>query len=78
MLRFQFLSLVLKALLFIKIALKLSYFCKKTQNFQVLGASLPDPRASGGWGLRPQTPKPAPPLRISGCAPGYMTQLSQL
>ena len=31
------------------------------QNFRALGAPPPDPRASGGWGLRPQTPKPAPP-----------------
>ena len=37
------------------------------QNFRAAGAPLPDPRASGGWGLRPQT---APPLRISGYAPG--------
>ena len=37
-------------------------FCKKTQNFQALGAQPPDPRASGGWGLRPQTPKTAPPI----------------
>ena len=29
------------------------------------------PLASGGWGLRPQTPQTAPPLRISGYAPGY-------
>ena len=28
------------------------------------------PLASGGWGLSPQTPKTAPPLRISGYAPG--------
>ena len=27
------------------------------------------PLASGGWGLRPQTPQTAPPLRISGYAP---------
>ena len=26
------------------------------ENFQALGALPPDPRASGGWGLRPQTP----------------------
>ena len=26
------------------------------QNFRALGAPPPDPRASGGWGLRPQTP----------------------
>ena len=30
------------------------------------------PLASGGWGLRPQTPQTAPPpLRISGYAPAY-------
>ena len=26
------------------------------QNFQARGAPPPDPRASGGWGLHPQTP----------------------
>ena len=52
---------VLKALFFIKIALKLSHFCKKMQR---------PPMASGGWGLRPQTPKTAPPFRMSGYAPG--------
>ena len=26
------------------------------QNFRALGAPPPDPRASGSWGLRPQTP----------------------
>ena len=31
------------------------------------------PLASGGWGLRPQTPQPAPPLEISGYAPGSST-----
>ena len=30
------------------------------QNFQALGAPPPDPRASGGWGLRLQTNKLAP------------------
>ena len=44
---------------------------KKMQNFQALGAPPPDPRASGGWGLCPQTPKTAPPLRISGYAPAH-------
>ena len=51
------------------------------QNFRAQGAPPPDPRASGGWGLCPQTPslrrlglrpqalKTAPPLRISGYAP---------
>ena len=32
------------------------------------------PLASGGWGLRPQTPQTAPPLRISGYAPGHTCQ----
>ena len=52
---------------FIKIALKFSYFCKKTQNFRALGAPPPDPRASGGW-----SPKTAPPLRISDYAPALL------
>ena len=57
------------------------------QNFRALGAPPPDPRASGGlglcpqtprpplasggWGLRPQTPQTAPPWRISGYAPAH-------
>ena len=58
MLRRQFLCHVLKALFFIKIALKLSYICKKMQNFRALGAQTP----IGLWrrGLRPQTPQTAP------------------
>ena len=60
MLRCQFLCHVLKASFFNKIGLKLSYFRKKMQNFQALGAPLPDLRASGGWGRRPQSPKIAP------------------
>ena len=32
------------------------------QNFRALGAPPPDPRASGGWGLRLQTPQTAPPI----------------
>ena len=55
MLRCQFLCHILKALFFIKIALKLSYFCKKMENFQALGAP-------------PQIPNVASPLRISGYA----------
>ena len=66
---------------FNKIALKLSYFCKKMQNFRARGAPPPDPLppaakgfapkppASGGWGLRPQTPK-QPPIANFGYAPG--------
>ena len=54
------------------------------QNFRALGALPPNPHppaaggfaprpplASGGWGLRPQIPQTAPPLRISGYAPDY-------
>ena len=43
-LHYQFLSHVLKALFFIKIALKLSYYWKKMQNFQTLGAPPPLPQ----------------------------------
>ena len=46
MLRSQFLSYVLKTLFSIKIALKLSYFCKKMQKFRALGAPPPDPQIS--------------------------------
>ena len=46
------------------------------QNFRALGALPPEPRASGGWGLRPQTPKTAPPLRISGYAPGRSYEIA--
>ena len=60
MLRWQILCYVLKTLFFIKIALKLSYTCKKMQNLRALGAPPPNPRASGGWGLFPQTPQTAP------------------
>ena len=35
------------------------------QNFPALGALPPDPRASGGWGLCPQTPS----LRRLGAKP---------
>ena len=48
-----------KSIFFNKIALKLSYFFKKMQNFRALGAPPPDPQDS-------------PPLRISGYAPGYV------
>ena len=79
----QFLCHVLIALFFIKIALKLNYICKKMQIFERCGCGapklpasgswglVPGPQlASGGWGRSPQTPKTAPPLRISGYAPG--------
>ena len=57
MLRCQFLCYVLKTFC-IKIALKISYFCKKCKIFE-------------RWGFRPQTQKLAPSsLRMSGYAPG--------
>ena len=46
MLRSQFLCHVLKALFFIKVALKLDCFCKKMQNFLALGTPPPDPHSS--------------------------------
>ena len=69
MLHCQFLCHVLKALFFIEIAQKLSYICKKMQNFRALGALPLDPRASGGWRFCPR-PQNTPPLRISSYAPG--------
>ena len=42
------------------------------------GGFSPKPPASGGWGLRPQTPKTAPPLRISGYAPGHNNKLAAI
>ena len=32
-----------RSIILIKMALNLSYFCKKIKNFQALGAPLPDP-----------------------------------
>ena len=44
------------ALIFIKIGLKLSYFCQKKIFFRVLVDPTPTPYASCGWGSCPQTP----------------------
>ena len=47
-------------------------FFKKNAKFSSAGGFAPrPPLASGCSGLRPQTPKTALPLRISGYAPGY-------
>ena len=78
----------LKSIIFLnKIALKLSYFCKKSKNFErwghrpqspvppAAGNFVPIPPFSGGWGLFPQTSKTAPPLRISGYAPALSSSV---
>ena len=70
MLRCQFLCHVLKALFFIKIALKLRYFCKKMQTFRALGAPPPAPVGLRRLGAPPPDPQDGPPLRISGYASG--------
>ena len=45
---------VLIALIFIKIGLKLRYFCQKNKNFSSAGLSAPTSYASGGWGPCPR------------------------
>ena len=57
---------VLIALIFIKIGLKLSYFCQKNKNFSSAWGSAPTPYASGGW--RP-CPRPPLPAVVGGSAP---------
>ena len=44
--------------------------CSQTPNLRQLGASPPDPHWPPAAGSSPQTPQTAPPLRISGYAPG--------
>ena len=51
-----------KSIMFYQYSPKTKLFLKKMQNFQAFGTPPPDPRASGGWGLRPQTPKTAPSI----------------
>ena len=62
MLRYQFLCHVLKALLFIKIALKLSYYCKKMQNFRALGALPQTPTGLRRLGAPPPHSQNSPPF----------------
>ena len=73
MLLCQFLCHVLIALFFIKIALKLSYFCKKCKIFERWGLSpqTPLPPAAGDGAQSPQPPAacgfvPRPPLASGG------------
>ena len=51
----------INSIIFIKIGLKLIYFCQKKTKLLSQGGSAPNPRGSGGWGFRPQTPETAPP-----------------
>ena len=44
---------VLAALIFIKIGLKLRYFCQKNTNFLAMGDPFPDPRVFDGFAPRP-------------------------
>ena len=46
-----------KALIFIKIGLKLSLFCKNYKIFHWLGAQPPDPQWPPAGGFRDQTPR---------------------
>ena len=46
-------------------------FLQKNAKYRASGAPPPHPRASGGWGFLPQTPKHSPQLRISGYAPVF-------
>ena len=55
----QLLCHVLKALIFIKIALKLSYFAKLRKIFQALGAPPPVSRAYGGYTIKQSLPSTA-------------------
>ena len=78
-----------KSIIFLSIysSTKVKLFLQKMQKFRVLGALPPDPRASRGrglcsqtpflWrlGLRPQTHKTAPPMRISGYAPALSSNV---
>ena len=61
----QFPNHVLKALFFYQNSPKIKLILQKN-------AKISRPRASGGWGLRPHTPKSAPSLRISGYAPASL------
>ena len=52
-----------KSIIFYQNSPKIKLFLKKMQSFQALGTPLPDPHASGGWGLCPQTPNNGAPSR---------------
>ena len=77
-LHFQFLCHVLKALFLYQNSPKIKLFLQKNAKFSSAGGSAPTPvppaaegfaprplLAYGGWGLRPHTPKTAPPIANS-------------
>ena len=59
----------LKALFWIKIALKWRYFCKKNAKFSNAGGSAPRSLCFRRLGTSPPDPQNSPPFRISGYAP---------
>ena len=62
-----------KSIIFYQYSPKIKLFSKKMQNFQALGAPLPDfqyPRAPGGSATKPK--EQPPQLRISGNAPATL------
>ena len=56
---------------FCKISMPLAALPPNPQPPAAGGFAPRSPLASGGWGLRPQTPKQPPPLRISVYAPDW-------
>ena len=55
-----------KSIIFHQYSPKIKLFFKQMQNFQALGAPPPNPRASGSWGLCPQTPNSLQRLGAEG------------
>ena len=60
---------------FIKIALKLNYFCKKMQKFRALGAPPPDPLPPSARGFDPDPQNSPPQMRNSGYAPALSSNV---
>ena len=61
-----------KSIIFYQNSPKIKLFSKKNAKFLSAGGSAPDPRASGGWGLTPQTPKTAPNCEfLAPCLPHF-------
>ena len=65
----QFQCHVLIALFFYQNSLKMKLFLRKNAKISSAGGFAPRPPSFVEWGLRPQTPKTAPPIRISRYTP---------